>query len=147
MQFFCLLQPTSPVKRDSYSHPINRHEPVKHAETRIMISTSIYCTQLSLWNYTSTCMAESNNDILELVVYVLRNSGTAIGSSITIQHAIRFAWRRHQMETFPRYCPFVQGIHRSPVKCETPSRSLWRQCNGLNTTMCPWQGNHTDTER
>ena len=91
MQFFCLLQSTSPVKRDSYSHPINHHEPVKHAETRIMISTSIYCTQLSLWNYTSTRMAESNNEILALVVYVLQNSGTAIDSSITILHAIRFA--------------------------------------------------------
>ena len=25
------------------------------------------------------------------------------------------SWWRHQMETFPRYWPFVRGIHRSPV--------------------------------
>ena len=25
----------------------------------------------------------------------------------------RRAWRRHQMETFPRYSPFVRGTHRS----------------------------------
>ena len=26
------------------------------------------------------------------------------------------AWWRHQMETFPRYWPFVRGIHRSPTQ-------------------------------
>ena len=69
------------------------------------------------------------------------------------------AWGRHQMEIFPRYWPFVRGIHLSPVNfphkasdaelwcliCalnkrlsnqswgwwfETPSRPLWRHCNG-----------------
>ena len=37
--------------------------------------------------------------------------------STTISHQITsFTWWRHQMETFPRYWPFVRGIHRSPVK-------------------------------
>ena len=61
-------------------------------------------------------------------------------------------WWRHQMETFPHYWPFVQGIHRSPVTrtfdvffdlrlnkrlskqwwrwlFETLSRPLWRHPN------------------
>ena len=45
------------------------------------------------------------------------------------------------MEAFPRYWPFVRGIHRSPFPLisawlknlgwwyESPSRSLWRHCN------------------
>ena len=70
---------------------------------------------------------------------------------------------------FPRYWPFVRGIHRSPVNSphegqwrgalfvffdlrpkkrlskqwwgwwfETPSRTLWRHCNG-----CSWNWNHS----
>ena len=31
---------------------------------------------------------------------------------------------RHQMETFPRYWPFVWGIHRSPVN--SPHKGQWR---------------------
>ena len=33
-------------------------------------------------------------------------------------------WLRHQMETFPRYCPFLRGIHRSPVN--SPHTGQWR---------------------
>ena len=34
----------------------------------------------------------------------------------TIVNATRIlSWWRHQTETFPRYWPFVRGIHRSPV--------------------------------
>ena len=32
-------------------------------------------------------------------------------------------------KNFPRWWPFVRGIHRSRW-FETPSRSLWRHCNG-----------------
>ena len=76
-------------------------------------------------------------------------------SSITLMLTM-WTWWRHQMATFPRYWPFVRGIHRSPVNSphkghwrgalmfsliyartkqsrrrwfETPSRSLWRHCN------------------
>ena len=34
------------------------------------------------------------------------------------------AWWRHQMETFPRYWPFVRRIHRSPVN--SPHKGQWR---------------------
>ena len=33
-------------------------------------------------------------------------------------------WWRHQMEQFPRYWPFVRGIHRSPVN--SPHKGQWR---------------------
>ena len=34
------------------------------------------------------------------------------------------SWWRHQMETFPRYWPFVWGIHRSPVNSQ--HKGQWR---------------------
>ena len=33
-------------------------------------------------------------------------------------------WWRHQMEHFPRYWPFVRGIHRWPVN--SPHKGQWR---------------------
>ena len=38
--------------------------------------------------------------------------------------AFTWPWWRHQMETFPRYWPFVRGIHRSPVN--SPHQGQWR---------------------
>ena len=35
-----------------------------------------------------------------------------------------FSWWRHQAETFPRYWPFVRGIHWSPVN--SPHKGQWR---------------------
>ena len=34
------------------------------------------------------------------------------------------SWWRHQMENFPRYWPFVRGIHRSPAN--SPHKGQWR---------------------
>ena len=36
----------------------------------------------------------------------------------------KMTWWRHQMEHFPRYWPFVRGIHRSPVN--SPHKVQWR---------------------
>ena len=75
-----------------------------------------------------------------------------------IYSMILIAWWRHQMETFPHYRPFVRGINQWPMYSPhrpvrrsfeiffdlnkrmskhsrrrwfgTPSRSLWRHCNG-----------------
>ena len=44
-----------------------------------------------------------------------------ISSWLTWTH---YVWWRLQMETFPRYWPFVQGIHRSPVN--SPHKGRWR---------------------
>ena len=40
------------------------------------------------------------------------------------RHRHSIAWWRHQIETFPRYWPFVRGIHRSPVN--SPHKGQWR---------------------
>ena len=51
--------------------------------------------------------------------------------------SLLFSWWRHQMETFPRYWPFVRGIHRSPVN--SSHKGQWRGalmfsliCAGIN---------------
>ena len=76
-------------------------------------------------------------------------------------------WWRHQMETFSAYCPFVRGIHQTPVNSPhkgqwrgalmlsligaqingwanngdagdlRPSSSLWRHCNEYFSIYCP----------
>ena len=38
--------------------------------------------------------------------------------------SVALAWWRRQMETFLRYWPFVQGIHRPPVN--SPHKGQWR---------------------
>ena len=44
-------------------------------------------------------------------------------------------WWRHQMETFPRYWPFVRGIHRSPVN--SPHKGQWRGAL-MFSLICVW---------
>ena len=46
-----------------------------------------------------------------------------------------FSWWRHQMETFPRYWPFVRGIHRSPVNF--PHKGQWRGALKFSW-ICVW---------
>ena len=46
-----------------------------------------------------------------------------------------FTWWRHQMETFPRYWPFVRGVHRSPVN--SPHKGQWRGALMLSL-ICTW---------
>ena len=42
---------------------------------------------------------------------------------------------RHQMETFPRYWPFVRGIHRSPMN--SPHKGQWHRALMFSLT-CAW---------
>ena len=46
-----------------------------------------------------------------------------------------YKWWRHQMETFPRYWPFVLGIHRSPVN--SPHKGQWRGALTFSF-ICAW---------
>ena len=41
-----------------------------------------------------------------------------------MRRVLSVPWWRHQMVTFPRYWPFVRGIHRSPVN--SPHKGQWR---------------------
>ena len=63
----------------------------------------------------------------------------SLGFSIWISSVRDLAsWWRHQMEHFPRYWPFVRGIHRSPVN--STHKGQWRGalmfsliCAGINS--------------
>ena len=44
-------------------------------------------------------------------------------------------WWRHQMQPFPRYWPFVRGIHRSPVN--SPPKCQWRGAF-VFSLICAW---------
>ena len=48
----------------------------------------------------------------------------------------RMSWWRHQMETFPRYRPFVWGIHRSPVY--SLHKGQWRGAL-MFSLICAWR--------
>ena len=63
-------------------------------------------------------------DILHITCYILLHYGV-------LHHDLRLfvlifilTWWRHQMETFPRYWPFVRGIHRPSVN--SPHKGQWR---------------------
>ena len=45
------------------------------------------------------------------------------------------AWWRHKMECFPRYWPFVRGIHRSPVN--SLHKGQWRGAL-MFSLICAW---------
>ena len=44
--------------------------------------------------------------------------------TVSFSHRLSKSWWRPQMETFPRYCPSVRGIHRSLV--DSPHNVKWR---------------------
>ena len=46
-----------------------------------------------------------------------------------------WTWWRHQMETFPRYWPFVWGFHRSPVNSH--HKGQWRGAL-MFSLICAW---------
>ena len=52
----------------------------------------------------------------------------------------RRPWWRHQVETFPRYWPFVRGIHRSPVN--SPHKGQWREAL-MFSLICAWTNGWT----
>ena len=45
------------------------------------------------------------------------------------------SWWRHQMEKFPRYWPFLRGIHRWPVN--SPHKGQWRGAL-MFSLICVW---------
>ena len=55
--------------------------------------------------------------------------------TVKSQVLINITWWRHQMETFPRYWPFVRGIHWSPVN--SPHKGQWRRTL-MFSLIYPW---------
>ena len=54
---------------------------------------------------------------------------------VTIFGFLWLSWWRHQMNFFPRYWPFVRGIHRSPVN--SPHKGQWRRAL-MFSLICTW---------
>ena len=52
-------------------------------------------------------------------------------------------WWRHQMETFPRYWPFVRGIHRPSVN--SPHKGQWRGAL-MFPFICVWNNSWVNNE-
>ena len=57
---------------------------------------------------------------------------------ITAVHTQSSTWWRHQMETFPRYWPFVRGIHRSSVN--SLHKDQWGGTLMFSLTCAPING-------
>ena len=57
-------------------------------------------------------------------IYALKIGFVELRSTYACIWRIFVSWWRHQMETFPRYWPFVRGIHCSLVN--SPHNSQWR---------------------
>ena len=57
------------------------------------------------------------------------------------QHRTCSTWWRHQMETFPRYWPFVRWIHRSPVN--SPHKGQWRGAL-MFSSICAWMNSRVN---
>ena len=48
---------------------------------------------------------------------------------------LSFPWWCHQIEHFPRYCPFVMGIHRTQI--HSPHKGHWRGAF-MFSSICAW---------
>ena len=60
-----------------------------------------------------------------LFVFVLHLSKISVKSKeLSCTNKLMSTWWRHQLKHFPRYWPFVRGIHRSPVN--SPHIGQWR---------------------
>ena len=70
---------------------------------------------------------------------------TSVSTSVYLNHTATLPWFRHQTQQihddvikwkhFPRYWPFVRGIHRSPVN--SPQKGQWRGAL-MFSFICPW---------
>ena len=71
-----------------------------------------------------------SHQIVSLLCWYIRHIPTNVINIYTI-----CAWWRHQMETFPRYMPFVRGIHRSHVN--SPHKGQRRGAL-MFSLICAW---------
>ena len=76
-----------------------------------------------------------NIDLVITVYYVLKHQGYPLGlytlSQMSLWHDDVIKWKH-----FPRYWPFVRGIHRSPAN--SPHKGQWRGAYML-FVICAWK--------
>ena len=75
-------------------------------------------------------------DLFDQFTHILRGSFTAIGV-VTILSQCQWSYHDDviKWKHFPRYWPFVRGIHRSPVN--SPHKGQWRGAL-MFTLICVW---------
>ena len=66
---------------------------------------------------------------------VRRSAGTHSDDLVHLLYIRDQSWWRHKWEHFPRYWPFVRGIHRSSVN--SPHKGQWRGALMLSL-ICAW---------
>ena len=97
--------------------PLNRHDK--------QVSSLFQMPLIKILSLTSTQYL-----ILKIIITALPYIDTS-----EFTGPIIYPWWRHQMEKFPRYWPFVWGIHRSPVN--SPHKGQWRGAL-VFSLMCAW---------
>ena len=89
--------------------PVRIHEPCKHAAMcQDRVGISAFLAYITAYSYRRTGPNRTQSKL-----YNFRSHRSMVKC---------FTWWR-QMETFPRYWPFVQGIHRSSVN--SPHKGQW----------------------
>ena len=88
-------------------------------------------SEVSMWPVISRCILwKSDSDrILIFNVYSERNEASLGPETVKKQDDV-FKWKH-----FPRYWPFVRGIHRWPVN--SPHKGQWRGAL-MFSLICPW---------
>ena len=87
-----------------------------------------------LWHQSKRLLAEAstkamNNGSTLPMLLLMRDKTTESDEWLT-QHGDVIEWKH-----FPRYCPFVRGIHRSPVN--SPHKGQWRGAL-VFSLICAW---------
>ena len=75
--------------------------------------------QTDILNYSNVPGSDVHNRVSPISMNYLRDS-----DPLSCLLEIFKLWWRYQMETFPRYWPFVRGMHRSPLNY--PHKGQWR---------------------
>ena len=88
------------------------------------------CSVILLFGTYAKLMIVSNETILNFSTTVVM-----LLQWIGVVNCWFYIWWRHQMETFPRYWPFVKGIHRSPM--DYPHKGQWREAL-VFSLICTW---------
>ena len=90
------------------------------------------CFWESHWQWVS---AGSGNDMILNRRYLITWTNETTFTGVHMHHPRPISWWHHQMETFPRYWPFVRGIRRSPVNF--PHKGQWRGAL-IFSLICAW---------
>ena len=139
------------TKQQSSASPVN----FPHTKGQYWGNVSIWWRHHAISIWFRKCAIVETEKLALLIKFDSLAAPDVVLMTIPMQCS-HWSWWRHQMEPFPRYWPFVWGIHRSPVdsshkgqwrgtlmfalicasangwannRFETPSRLLWRHCN------------------